>query len=627
MIVVARLGWVQVLGAGRYAEYGDDQRIANIVIAPGRGQIYDRQEQDLAISMPAQTVVADPRLVSDPRGTAQKLAALLPAPYNDETKLYRQLTRESAFAYIARQVPDEVVDKVKAEELDGITFVEESMRINPAGELAKSVLGSVDVDNTGVSALELQYDKALKGTPGELILERDLNGRTIPAGRHHLEPAEPGEDLILTLDRNLQLQAEQIMASAVTDTGSIGGTAIISDPETGEIYALVNITADETTGVSTVSGNNMAVTAGYEPGSVNKVITLAAAIEEGLVTPDTVLDVPSSLQVADHVFQEHGHPAGEYSVTDILTQSSNVGTIMVAQQVGKNKLYDYMRSFGFGEPTALDFPAEVGGAFPKPSDWSGTSIGTIPIGQGISVTAMQMLYAYNAIGNDGVYVPPTLVKEFVDAEGVRRPATPGATHRVVSASTAEQMRAMMTNVVAEGTGEAAQIEGYRVAGKTGTARKPAPDGRGYVWPDGTTHHMATFAGFMPAEDPKLSIIVVMDEPDRVYAAGTAAPAFRELSRQALRLMRVPPPAESDPLITGDSTTRRASPAPTPDTPADADVPAETDPALATTTTTPTAVVSPEVAPFPPMPLTGGANQGQATTTLPTPARARAYRRR
>jgi cell division protein FtsI (penicillin-binding protein 3) len=230
------------------------------------------------------------------------------------------------------------------------------------------------------------------------------------------------------------------------------------------------------------------------------------------------------------------------TVTDILTQSSNVGTIMVAQRLGEERLADYLRAFGFGEATALGFPAETTGSFPAPEDWSGTSIGTIPIGQGISVTAMQMLYAYNAIANDGVYVPPRLVGEIIDAHGERRPAPSGQSRRVVSQTTAAQMRQMMANVVAAGTGEAATIEGYQVAGKTGTARKPSPTGGGYVWDDGRVHNIATFAGFMPADDPKLSIIVVLDEPDSTYASSTAAPTFAELARYALRHLRIPPPA-------------------------------------------------------------------------------------
>jgi cell division protein FtsI (penicillin-binding protein 3) len=573
-----RLAWVQVVRADRYARYGDGQRIEAIQLAPGRGGIYDRNLLDLAITQPQRTVVADPRLVTDPRATAARLAELLG---QDEAAIYDELTRDAAFAYIARRVPDGVADRIEAEELEGIRFVEEAKRFNPADGLARSVLGRVGVDNEGVSALELQYDEELSGAPGELVLEHDPEGRTIPAGRHDLDPAEPGEDLILTLDRNLQFEAEQVMADAIRSTESSGGTAIISNPETGDIYALVNMEVDEATGEPVDDGNNLAVTANYEPGSVNKVITLAAALEEGLVTPDTTLQVPDTLRVADHTFSDdHSHPTEDLTVTDILTQSSNVGTIMMAQEVGSETLSEYLRAFGFGEATALDFPAEAAGAIPAPEDWSGTSIGTIPIGQGISVTAMQMLYAYNAIANDGVYAPPRLVGEIVDSEGERRAAPAGQSHRVVSPTTAAQMRQMMANVVAEGTGEAANIEGYQVAGKTGTARKPAEEG-GYVWDDGRMHYISTFAGFMPADDPKLSIIVVLDEPRSTYASSSAAPVFAELSRYALRHLRLPPPAASSPAISLDSPLIRGEPAFGP--------PPATDPSTTTSTTTATTV--------------------------------------
>jgi cell division protein FtsI (penicillin-binding protein 3) len=537
-VITVRLVAVQVVGAGRYVAYGESQRVQGIELAAGRGSIFDRNGYDLAVTIAQRSVVADPRLVTRPSSTARTLAELLGT---DVDEVREQLTRDSSFVYVARRVPDDIADAIEAEELDGIWFVEEPQRFNPAGELGRSVLGSVGVDNDGLSGLELMYDDSLRGEPGELVLERDPEGRTIPAGRHHLDAAEPGEDLILTIDRGLQHEAERVMQQYVQSTGARGGTAIVSDPQTGEIRALVNLEVDGA-GQAIDSGNNMALTANYEPGSVNKVVTLAAAMEEGVVTPETTFEVPDTLDVGGHTFSDsHSHATESYSVAEILSESSNIGTIMVAQQLGEDRLYDYLRDFGFGEHTALDFPQEVQGAFPEPDDWSGTSIGTIPIGQGISVTAMQMLHAYNTIANDGVYVPPRLVDERVDAEGERHEVPREGTHRVVSPTTAAQMRLMMASVVSDGTGEAAAIDGFDVAGKTGTARKPSPTG-GYTWPDGNYHYAATFAGFMPAADPQLSVIVVLDEPRGNFASATAAPAFQELSRYALRLLRVPPPA-------------------------------------------------------------------------------------
>ncbi len=427
-------------------------------------------------------------------------------------------------------------------ELPGVAFLQEPERIAPAGDLARSVLGQVGVDNDGLSGLERQYDDALTGEPGELIIEKDPDGRTIPGGEHQRVSAHRGDDLVLTIDRSMQYETERALAAQILAKGAKGGTAIVTRPETGEILALANFTTDPETGAIIATGNNMGATAVYEPGSVNKVITVAAALEEGLVTPDTELTVPDSYQVSDHLYTDHDpHPTESYSVTRILTESSNIGTIKLAQMLGKDRLDTYLRRFGFGTKTALDFPNEAAGQLLHPEDYSGTSIGSIPIGQGISVTALQMMEAYNVLANDGVYVEPKLVLETIDAAGARQLVQPGEPRRVVSEATAEQMREMLVNVVAEGTGTRGGITGYSVAGKTGTARKPLPEG-GYQDAAGNYHYVANFVGFVPAEDPELSIIVVIDEPaGDIYGGTVAAPVFADLAQYGLRLFRIAPP--------------------------------------------------------------------------------------
>ncbi|HEY8525899.1 MAG TPA: penicillin-binding protein 2 [Acidimicrobiales bacterium] len=538
LVVVVRLADVQVARSGRYVSYGEAQRVDPVVLPASRGAIFDRNDDELALSIPRRTVYADPRLIEDPEATARRLAHILDV---DQAELEERLSSDAEFVYVARRVEDDEAERVERLGIEGIDFIEEPARYNPGGELAESVLGRVGVDNEGLSGLEARYDDLLSGTPGELIRELDPEGHTIPAGRHHIEPAEPGDDLVVTLDRSLQYQVEEVLRQQIAAVGARGGTAIVSNPETGEILALANLQTDPATGQVGSTGNNLAVTANYEPGSVNKVITLAAALEEGIVTPDTVLRVPDSLQVADHRFRDaHSHPTEEMTVSRILAESSNIGTIQIAQRVGAERIDEYLRRFGFGERTALDLPYEEEGQLLDPDDWYGTSIGSIPIGQGISVTAMQMLYAYNTIANDGVYVPPTLVAATVDADGNRRPAERVEGERVVSPTTASQIRAMLAEAVATGTGTAAQIEGYQAAGKTGTARKPQPGG-GYTDEQGRYHYVATFAGFVPADDPQVSIIVVIDEPSTSpYAGDVAAPAFAEIGRYALREMRIPP---------------------------------------------------------------------------------------
>jgi cell division protein FtsI (penicillin-binding protein 3) len=593
-IVVVRLADVQVVRSGRYVTYGEDQRIAPVVLPAGRGTIFDRNDNELAMSMPQKTVYADPRLVPDPEVAARRLAGVLDV---DRAELEEKLASDSQFVYVARRVDDEVADRVERLDIPGISFLEEPERFNPGGQLAASLLGRVGVDNEGLSGLEQRFDDELTGTPGELIRELDPEGHTIPAGRQHIEPAEPGDDLVLTLDRGLQYEVERVLGDQVRAVGARGGIAIVSQPETGEILALANLESDPATGQVASTGNNLAVTSNFEPGSVNKVITMAAALEEGVVTPETVMRVPDTLQVADHTFSDsHSHPTEDYTVTRVLAESSNVGTIEIAQQVGADRLDEYLRRFGFGESTALDLPHEEEGQLLDPDDWYGTSIGSIPIGQGISVTAMQMLYAYNTIANDGVYLPPTLLQATVDADGERRPVEPADGRRVVSPTTARQVQAMLAEAVASGTGTAAAIEGYQAAGKTGTARKPQPGG-GYTDENGQYHHMATFAGFIPAGDPKVSIIVVIDEPSTSpYAGDVAAPAFAEIGRYALRQLRIPPSAADRPQVSIEGPLVRSDPA----------APAATVPPT-TTTTAPTTTTTA---------AGGAARQGVRTTRPP-----------
>jgi cell division protein FtsI (penicillin-binding protein 3) len=573
--------YVQTIGASQYVSYGVEQRIEPIELAGGRGAIYDRNETDLALSIPQTTIAADPSIVEDARHAARKLAPVLDVGV---VTLVRQLTEDVRFVYLKRQVPDEVADAVRALDIPGVLLFDEQARFNPSDDLATALLGRVGYDNEGLSGVEQAYEGQLSGEPGHLVVERDPEGRTIPAGRHQIDPARPGDDLILTIDRSLQWEVERILSQQIGAVGAKGGIAIVSNPETGEILALANQETEAATGAVHNSTNDLAVTANYEPGSVNKVITLAAALEEGLVSPEQVLLVPSSLRVADHTYQDM-HP-GSLTVTDILAESSNVGTIKIAQLLGEERLDEYLRRFGFGRDTGLGLPHEENGYVPPVDDWSGTSIGSIPLGQGISVTAMQMLFAYNVIANDGVYVPPALVAATRDSEGERHDAAPGRSRRVVSPTTAEQMRAMLSEVIDHGTGTAAAIDGYEAAGKTGTARKPQ-DGGGYTDAAGNYHYISTFAGFLPADDPKLSVIIVIDEPTTSpYAATVAAPAFAEIGRYAARTMGVAPglvsPAPPLAIDTGGGRTR-ATPAAGPSRGPTTTV--APDPAATATTTT------------------------------------------
>jgi cell division protein FtsI (penicillin-binding protein 3) len=540
--VVGRLVQVQVVQPGAYLAFGASQRFQQITLAADRGSIFDRNGNDLAVSIPQRTVWADPRLVPDPAGTAARLGGLLSLDAASTTALTAKLASGKAFTYVERRVPDAVADQVAQAKLPGIFLLQEPQRFDPSGDLAKSVLGQVGVDNEGLSGLELQYDKSLTGQPGSLKVERDPGGRTIPAGQQQLQPAKRGDDLVLTLDRSMQYETERALATQITAKHAKGGTAIVSNPTTGEILALANMSADPTTGQVSSIADDTAVTASYEPGSVNKVVTVSAAIEEGLVSPSTQIVVPDQYKVGDALFTDHvPHPTASYSVTKILSDSSNVGTIKIAQMLGADRFDSYLRRFGFGQRTDLGLPYETGGILLPRNQYNSTSLAAMPIGQGIAVSAMQMLEAYNVIANDGIYVPPKLVMDTVDQAGARHPVATSPSHRVVSASTAQQVRDMLANVVSEGTGSRGGISGYTVAGKTGTARKPNKNG-GYQDAAGNYHYVATFAGFVPAERPELSIIVVIDEPTGdIYGGSVAAPVFADLAQYGLRAFHIPPP--------------------------------------------------------------------------------------
>jgi cell division protein FtsI (penicillin-binding protein 3) len=555
-VVAFKLVDVQVRNPDLFLAQGEQQRIGSTQLAAGRGAILDRNGEALALSVPRQTIFADPTLIDDPEAVAELLGPVLDVP---RFQLERLMSVDGEFSVLARTVPDAVAAEVRelkstTRGLAGIGMFQEFERINPSGDLARSIVGGVSEDGAdGISGLEMQLDEALTGTPGQVTYEKSKagGGGTITGTRRRIEPARPGSAVNLTIDQVLQFEAERVLGEHLERAGAMGGTAIVSRPSTGEILALANLTEDEhREGTFVPTSDNVALTSVYEPGSVNKVITVAAAIEEGLVTPDTTMFVPDSYQIGDKEFTDsHPHETTEWSVTDILATSSNVGTIMLARQLGSERMDAFLRRFGFGSQTGLGFPSESAGIMLPPEEWDrqSTAIGSIPIGQSLSVTAVQMIQAFNVLANDGTYVPARLVREVTGPDGEAESVPSGEPRRVVSPETAAAVRAMMAQVVERGTGQLAAVPGYSVAGKTGTARKPQPGG-GYEDENGQMHYFATFAGLLPAENPDLSIIVVMDEPDpskSIYAADVAAPAFADLARFALRRLGIPPSAGGD----------------------------------------------------------------------------------
>ncbi len=532
---------LQVVSPGRYLSFGEAQRTETQVLAAERGAILDRNGDELAISRPTKSVFVDPKLIENPSASAAAVAPLLGLDVND---VQAKMTGNGRFAYLARKVPTDTADKVASLKLPGVSFLDDSERYLPAGASGRSLLGAVDVDNKGMSGLEAQYDQQLTGTPGKLSLEKTPQGRTIAIGDYSLTPALPGETLSLTIDRSIQYEAETALAQQVQASEAKGGVAVVTKPSTGEVLAVANVVKDPETGEVVVGTNNAAFTTQYEPGSVMKMATVAAALEKGTITPTSSFYLPPTLPVYDAVFGE-AEPRGAvtWDVRKILEQSSNVGTIKIAQTIGADTMYEFQKAFGFGQKTALDFPNEAAGAVLPPSKWSGTSLPTIAIGQGISVTPLQMLMAYNVVANGGVYVAPKLVQSTTDGDGTVHPTPVADGRQVISRTTADELNLMLRGVVDAGTGQEAKIDGYHVLGKTGTARKAQPGG-GYLDANGVTQYQSTFIGVVPAEQPALSVYVMIDEPSggRYTGGTTAAPAFSRIASFALRRLGIPPAA-------------------------------------------------------------------------------------
>ncbi|MBI2703757.1 MAG: penicillin-binding protein 2 [Actinobacteria bacterium] len=542
--VVVKLANLQVLNPKQFQEFGMSQRVREEILAADRGTIFDRNGVELALSLPQKSVFVDPKLIVDPPGEAQQLGSVLGI---DPAGIEDKMRKDNRFSYVARFLDESVARQIEALSLPGVAFVEEPKRYSPSSDIAGAVVGGVDPEGVGIAGLEKLYTTQLAGTPGKLMLEQSPSGRTIPVGDYQFVPATKGDDLVLTLDRSMQFEVQRMLTDQVSSVGAKGGVAIVTKPDTGEVLASVSVTKNENNEVKP-DGNFAALTTVYEPGSVMKLATVSGAIEDKKVDPDTVINLPTELKIADATFtdaEERGAVA--WPVKTIIEQSSNIGTILIGQRLGRERIVEYMKRFGFDEKTGINFPGEQSGVVPPLDKWWATTAATVPIGQGVSVTPMQMLAAYNVIANGGVYISPKLVQASVDANGVRRPTPDPPPRTVVSLDTANKLNVILRSVVAQGTGTKAAVPGYTVGGKTGTSRKPQPGG-GYEGPDGVVQYQATFVGFAPAEAPKVSVLVMIDEPagGQIFGGLVAAPVFSKITEFALKRLGVPPPVTDAP---------------------------------------------------------------------------------
>ena len=539
-LLVWRLAVVQIAEPDRFLTYGESQRIRSVALTAARGAIVDRNGVDLALSLPLPSLVANPQAVEDPRQVARLLASVLD---EDIDFLERRLSGDGQFAYLGRHLDPAVAAAAMDFDLPGVRIMEERARVRPGERSALGVLGRTNIDSVGISGLELVYDGLLSGVPGRKIVERDLRGASIPGGEYNVEPPSHGRTLVLTIDRALQFEAERLLFEGVERTGGQSGILVAMDPATGQIMASATVVRGDDGEIRT-SGEHRAATWTYEPGSIVKPLTFSAVLDAAVASPDTVREVPGRIDVHDATFRDAPlHDPVDLSVADVLRRSSNVGTIMWATDLGQEALHAKFREFGLGRVSGLDFPGESGGSLLTLSGWSGTSLPTIAIGQGVSTTPIQMLTAYATLANAGIRPAPTLVLGTRDDEGMFEPRRAGRTTTVIPSTVASEVVAMMEGVVESGTGTRAAVPGYRVAGKTGTAWKTRPEG-GYG-SEGDRDYVASFAGFLPADNPRLVVLVVVDEPSLAHYSGgrAAAPIFSEFAQFAVRRLRIPSESE------------------------------------------------------------------------------------
>ena len=538
-----RAAWLQGVRAASFGRLASSQHSEDVVIPAARGTVYDRTGLQLAIGEQAQTVYADPRQVTDPKNESAAIAQALKL---DPNQVYQELTdRTHGFVYVKRKADPAQAAKLEKRGLPGLGFYAEERRFYPQFSLASQVIGYAGVDNHGLAGLELSLDKQLAGRPGRERIVKDASGQAIDTVVS--QPERDGQDVYLTLDHTIQSNAQTVLRDTVAKWHARSATAIVLDPATGAVRAMAiapGFDANTYPQVWRVLQRNRAVTDTYEPGSTFKLVTVAGALSEHLVTPSTRFTLPYEIHVADRTIHD-AEPRGTetMSVSQILSRSSNVGAITLAEKLSQHRLVQWISRFGFGHLTGIDFPGESPGIVLPESQWSGSSIGNIPIGQGIAVTPIQMASAYAAIANRGVWVRPHLVDR-IGASGPTRPMR----RRVVSPWVASEIMAMLKNVVAEGTGTLAAVPGYQVAGKTGTAAKPDPHG-GYS----DTRYVASFVGVVPASRPRLVILVSVDEPrGAIWGGVVAAPAFAEIAKFDLQYLDggVPP----DALATATSST-------------------------------------------------------------------------
>ena len=529
--LVARLYQLEVISYAELLARAQRQQQRTIEVAPQRGTIYDRLMQPLAMSLAVDSVYAVPAEMPDRPLEAKLLASTLGL---DRQDLEGQFQTFKTFCWVKRKVTSREAERVRGLDLKGVYFQKEMKRFYPKGSLGAQVLGYVGMDDKGLAGLEYSLDKEIRGTPGRVLVDTDARRKSF----HSTEwQGEPGDNAVLTLDENIQYIAEKALDEAVKKWKAQNGIVIVQNPSTGEILAMASSPTFDPNHYAKSKPRdwiNRATGWVYEPGSTFKIVTVSAALQEGLARPSDVIDCQmGAIVLAGHTIHDH-KPYGDLTVEQVLVNSSDVGAIKLGLRLGSDRLYRYIRNFGFGSDTDIRLPGEERGLLKPPDRWSGISVGEISMGQEVGVTPLQMISAYSAIANGGMLMRPSIVHDIYRGDRHESlPAAPG--RRIVSQRTADRMRVMFQKVVQEGTGMPARIPGYTVGGKTGTAQKIDASGT-----YSKTHYIASFIGFAPVSRPAITVLVVIDSPvGAIYGTEVAAPVFKSITEQTLGYLNVP----------------------------------------------------------------------------------------
>ncbi|MGE5219683.1 MAG: penicillin-binding protein [Chloroflexota bacterium] len=539
LIIGGRAVQLQLLQGDKLMRLGQRQHLKEWIVLPKRGALVDRTGEPLALSMESQSVYARPHRIRDADHLSQSLAQILKLRV---AEVKEKITAEKPFVWIKRQVSSAEAERIQALNADGIGMFYEPNRYYPQGQLAGQLIGFVGRDSEGLEGLELKYNDYIRGETGSSVTERDALGRRVLVQGVEGLHIPPGSDIHLTLDTAIQHMAEKELEASILKYRAKAGVAIVVEPFTGEVLAMANYPSFDPNNYSKQSAEqrrNRAVTDSFEPGSTFKTITAAAALEEGVVGKDDLFYCEMGKYPYAGKIIHDTHPHGWLSFTKILQVSSNIGFTKVAEKLKKERFYKYIEKFGFGQPTGIDVPGEASGLVRKPDRWSGIDLATHAFGQGLSTTPLQMVMAYAAVANGGFLMRPFVMRRVVGPKGeVLQENQPHVVRRVISEKTARLLASMLQDVTSEGgTGVMASLEGFDVAGKTGTAQKADPVHGGYS----AKKRVASFVGFVPADNPRLVALVLLDEPEvNVYGGTVAAPVFRNIAQGALRHLAVAP---------------------------------------------------------------------------------------